>query len=366
MDQNDSLVGVLKIIYQRRKVVLGTTFIVAIASLIICLCLSNYYKSTTIFYPASPDLAKPSPVGPIEKDLDFYGQDEDLDRLFSISKSGELRSYLINKFNLYDHYEIDTTDIKAEFKLHQKFDKLFKSVKTKYNAVELSVEDKDKYIAMNMANDARNKIDDIAQRLIKESQKKLLNNYKNNINFKQGVIASLNDSLAKIREVYGVFNTTSQGDIFADIQSRTQSRLIDNQARLNIYNKDPNRFQDSIRKIKATISGLNNQLESINYKSTLFNKGYSKVVSLEFEQKEITQQLSLDKERQKQLLAAYNSPFTSLHLVDEAVLPVVKSWPKRSILILGATAFAFLMSILGVLVFNAYRNIDWKEVTNES
>ncbi len=364
MQQSDNLISVFKVIYKHRKVLIWTTLLVAIVSVAISLCLDNYYKSTTIFYAASPDLAKPSPVGSMEKNVRFFGEDEDLDRLFSVSKSGELSQFLIDKYGLYDHYDINKEDDKAQFKMEQKLNKLVTSKKTRYNALELSVEDKDKTLAMNMANDARNKIAEITQRLIKDSQKKLLDNYDSNISYKDEILKVLNDSITNVRAIYGVYNTISQGEVLSDLVSKTQNKLLDQKARLSIYKSNEALYRDSIPKTKTSISGLNEQMKSLNKKIDLFNKGLAKVVALEFEQRELTQQLSLDKERQKQLLAAYNAPFTALHLVDEAKIPVVKSWPKRSILVLGSTVFAFLMTLIGILLFNAYKNIDWKEITN--
>ena len=365
MSQNENLIGILKTIYQHRKYIIGITALAAILSIGISLCLDNYYKSTTIFYAASPDLAKPSPVGPVEQDMDFYGEDEDLDRLFSISQSREVMDYLVNKYDLYTHYDIDSTHEKGPFRLKKKFESLYQTKKTKFNALELTVEDKDRTLATNMANDARDKIAFIAQRLVKRSQDLLLENYKNNIISKELLLDQLNDSLSLVRARFGVYNTTSQGDIISDLLSRTQSRLLDNQARLSVYKKRPEQYRDSIPKLNATIYGLQKQMDKLDMQSSLFNEGLSKVVSLEYEQKELTQQLSLDKERGKQLRSAYQSPFSALHLVETAAYPVVKSWPKRSILVIGSTAFAFILSVLGVLFFNAYKQINWKEITDD-
>jgi len=39
---------------------------------IISLGMDNYFKSTTIFYAASSDLAKPSPIGGFEINIDYF------------------------------------------------------------------------------------------------------------------------------------------------------------------------------------------------------------------------------------------------------------------------------------------------------
>ena len=185
MDQKDSLLGVVGAVYRWRKQIIGVSFAVAVLTAGVSLLLPNYVKSTTIFYAASPDLASPEALfGKSNESMDYYGEDEDVDRIMTIAKSNELKDFLIAKYNLYEHYEIDSTHIKAKFKIYERLEKLYAVEKTKFDAIELSFEDKDKALATSMANDARLKIDEIGQRLIKQSQEQVLNTYNENIRIK--------------------------------------------------------------------------------------------------------------------------------------------------------------------------------------
>jgi LPS O-antigen subunit length determinant protein (WzzB/FepE family) len=98
---------------------------------------------------------------------------------------------------------------------------------------------------------------------------------------------------------------------------------------------------------------VNSQLES-------FNSGLPMITYLEQEQKEFSEQLSLDKERYKQLKAARKNDFTALHIVEFAETPVIKSRPKRSILVISATAIIFILSLLIIMVLEKYKSINWK------
>ena len=151
--------------------------IAGIGTAIISLFLPNYYQSTTTFYAASPDLGMPDPVGEMEKDRDYYGEDTDNDRILTIASSNEVIWYLIEKFRLYEHYDIDPSNRKSKDKIVKKFTKLYNVEKTKFEAIEISVEDKDSLMAAAIANEARVRTDIIAQSLMKEGHLKRLNSF---------------------------------------------------------------------------------------------------------------------------------------------------------------------------------------------
>ena len=109
-------------------------------------------------------LAKPLPTGDEGVNRNYYGDGKDLDRLLSISHSTGLIDYLIKEFDLYEHYKIDSTSSRGPTQMMVKFRKLYKPIKSKYDAIELSVEDTDNVLASNMANAAREKISQILQK----------------------------------------------------------------------------------------------------------------------------------------------------------------------------------------------------------
>ena len=121
MENNDNLIGVLVTLFRYKRPILWATLATAVGTALISfLFLDNYYKSTTTFYPLSSDVFKPEQMfGSSQKDMEYYGREEDVDRLLTIAQSGELYDFLIKKFNLYQHYKIDTTSEQAAFKVRE-------------------------------------------------------------------------------------------------------------------------------------------------------------------------------------------------------------------------------------------------------
>ncbi len=329
MNTTDSLLSLIKVIKKWFKPIFIVCSLAVIGTIVISLTMKNYFKSSTIFYAASADLAKPAPIGGFEIPIDYYGRDEDIDRLMSIANSGELVSKVIQEFNLAEHYEINDNNAKGKYKVMERFNKLYNVQKNKYDAIVVSVEDVDPVIAQKIANRARDMINQIAQRTVKNSQDLLIKNYKGNIDQKTKELAILTDSIQREKEKFGIFDSENQGQALAEALATAER-------------------QSQINAIKNEIAN--------------FTKGVSQVKVLEQEQKEFGLQLSLDKERYKQLLSAKESDFNAIHLIEKAEIPLVKSRPRRSILVIASALISLFFSVLAALIVEKFRSINWKEV----
>lgn len=363
MEYKESLLGVLQTLFKWKKPILFTTAFGAAGSVIISLLLPVYYESSTTFYAASPDLAMPERMfGVTNEAMEYYGEDADIDRIMTIANSNELADYLISTFNLYEHYDIDSTNAKAPYYVRLKLSKLYKVQKTKYDAIQLSVEDRDKETAAAIANAARLKIDEIAQRLIKASQTELLRTYESNIQEKEGQLKELNDSLRVLRSTYGVYNTETQSELLATLLAEAEAKMTNSVARLEVFQNIPGTPRDTISNLKASVQGAQKEAAGLQEKLEKFNQGLATVQVLAQGHALASKQLGEDKERYKQIKSAQSSPFPAIHLVEEAPLPIIKSRPKRSMIVVAITALSFLFSAIGVLIIDTYKDVNWKSV----
>jgi len=309
MDQDYSLIGILKTLYKWIKPIAYATIGITILSAIVLLLLPNYYQASTQFYAGHPDLSQPAPVGSSsDRTTYIYGTDNDLDRLFSISTSSELYKYLIDKFDLYNHYDIDPEGKKAQAKIRLRLSKLYQTLKTEYGAINLTVEDQDPVLARDMANEARDKINELSQKMVKASQLKTINSFDENLKEKQIKSIMLNDSLSRVKGRYEIYNSKSQGEVYAELITNT---IVD--------------------KLTQELSRLNDQI-------------------------------SLDKERKRQLEASYNVPYSALLVVEVAETPIDKSRPKRTILLAMIGLITLVLSILIAFLLENYRKINWDQI----
>lgn len=359
MNNEYNLTDFLVQIVKWKKELIWSIVIIVSLSILGSLMLPNYYQAETIFYAASPDLAKPIPIGNEEKDVRIYGDDNDLDRLFTIATSHEVLFFLIDSFDLYKHYDIDKNDAKAKFDAQEEFLENYKTIKTKYGALQLIVEDTEPKMASDIANAAREKIQKIAQDIVKGSQLKLIENYNSNLIIKQVQSDSLAIKLRKIKEASGVFETWGQSSNYVKLLGEAESNLEDAKGKILFYKKYP-AYKDSLIKYMAMEVGATYKKNKAILELEKYAPVLSELKQLEQEQARLHDQISLDKERLKQLNATYSVPFTALHLVEKAEIPVQKSRPKRSILVLLSSLCGIMLCLLGVFVIENLRPEDKK------
>jgi tyrosine-protein kinase Etk/Wzc len=349
MNKEYNIIDLINQLIKWKRPLLKAMFGIILASVLGSLLLPNYYLAETTFYAASPDLAKPIPIGDDEKDIRIYGDDNDLDRLFTIATSQELLTHLIDTFKLYDHYGIDSTSTKAKFKVKEELLENFKTIKTKYGALHLIVEDKSPQMACRIANEARNKIEEIAQSIVKGSQSKLIYTYEINIAKKQILSDSLSFALERLKKSVGIFDSRAQASIYTSILANATSTLEEAKGKIGFYKKYP-AYKDSVIKFMALEAASNFKISKASSELQRYAPVLTEIRQKEAEQGRIMDQISLDKERLKQINATYGAPFAALHIVEKAVVPVQKSRPARAIIVILSSIIGALLCVLAVFI----------------
>jgi len=363
MQQRDNLLSIVQSIFRRKKQIIWLCAIAGIGSIVISLLLSNYYKSTSVFYAASADVTRPVAVGQDLKERDIFGQEEDLDKIMTCASSLQVVDHLVEKFDLYTHYDINPEDKKGKFKVREALQGLMDVKKTKYEAIELSIEDEDPKIAADMVNAAVDKINLIAQELVKSAQAKQIENRQSAMIEKQKSIQILGDTLSALSQRYGIFNVLAQSESISGSLTSVTGKLALVRAKLRSLQGSGFK-RDSINYIKAQEQGLIEQMNYLQGTADKFNQGSALVGSAHRELKTAQEQFAEDQERLKQLQAAHRSDSPMVLIQERGEVPVVKSRPKRSLLVIGAVFITFIFSVFFAILMDAYKDVNWKEIVN--
>ena len=336
---------------------------VGLGSVIIVLLLPVYYRATTTFLAASPDQAKPELLfGEGNMRSEYYGNANDIDRLMTIANSNELIEFLIDSFDLYKVYDIDPTHPRAPFLAKREFHSLYEIEKTKRDAIEIIIEDRDKQRAADIANTAREKINELALALIKEGQAKAINTFNSDIASKQEFLKVLGDSLAEIRKTYSIYNIDAQSENLTSQYTEAEAKLVRNRSKLEVLKDTPGIPRDTLSMIKALVTGLEEEVKVLDKKIASFNDGLGVFEALQKQFVEAANKLGDDQERLKKYKTVYEADIPAIYLVEKAIVPVVKSRPNRKLIVVGAVLCAFLFGLIGILLFENYKDINWREV----
>ncbi len=361
MNKEYNLLHILKTLGKWKKQIIRTTLLAAVLSIIGSLLMPNYYKATTVLYAASPTLANPDPVGGGEKNFFIYGSGEDMDRLFSIANSVDVKNHLIEIFDLADHYDIDAGTPKGRAKLMKKLIKLYQTKKTKYDGLELSIEDTDPQLAKEMVTKSREYIAGKSENIIKESQKILLSALQNGIDHQETQLKILSDSLTRLKNAYGIYESYAQAKALAEISESAEANLISKKAMVDAMVKF-RMPRDSVNKIRAKVAGAEGLKKAVEDKIKRFNDGVLSIRQMEVAQNKMVEELALQKERYKKLKAIYEKSIPTVHVIEKEEVPNEKSRPKRSLIVFGITLLAFVLSSLMVLLIESTKDVEWKKI----
>lgn len=358
-----NLLDVIKTIFKWKKAIIYTCIAALIGSVLVALLLPVYYESSTLFLVSSTDQFKPELLyGEGAKEIKFYGDDTDIDRVLTLAESDDMLSFLVDSFQLYQHYDIDPDKPKSPYYVKLALSKLMDIKRTDKDAIVLSIQDKDKAVATNMVMALRKKINEKARQLIRTNQAASIASFKSDIEAKEKQSKIINDSLFALRQRYGIFNAETQTENLSEQLFNTQANLEMNKTRLEALKKSGGVPKDTIKMLSAKVMGLEKRATLVNEKVDLLNKGIGQVSALEEEFETSIKKLSEDKERLKRYEATFNANKKVLITIEDAQTPIIKARPKRTLIVVVSVVLAFLFSVIGVLIFDNWKDENWKKI----
>lgn len=84
--------------------------------------------------------------------VDYFGGDDDIDRVLVIASSDTLRNYLTDKLNLWDAYKLDKSNPEDRLEMKEIFKDRFKMERTEYTTAKVYYTDTDPERAANVVN----------------------------------------------------------------------------------------------------------------------------------------------------------------------------------------------------------------------
>jgi len=168
---NFSSVDLLIYIWKKRTVLIGVGFIAGIASIVISMLITPMFQSSVIMFPASnasisKDLLSQNYSG--RQNVHGFGEEQEAEQLLQILNSEPIRSRIIQKYDLMEHYEIEQGEKYPLTRLYETYQSNINFRLTEYMSVEISVMDQDPEYAANIANDISALVDTVFNGMKKE------------------------------------------------------------------------------------------------------------------------------------------------------------------------------------------------------
>ncbi len=192
------------------KLMVATLVLATITSLLI----TPKYRAETIVFPTSTNSISKSLLSDVtdrKQDLMQFGEDEDVDQLLQVLESEELKERLVKNFNLFAHYDIDTTSTTKNTELAAQLKQNIQFKRTEFTSVKIIVIDKDPMLAANMANAITFLYDTIKHTIQNQRAEQAYVIMLNQFNEGNREIKLEEDSLRKLRQM-GINDYESQSE----------------------------------------------------------------------------------------------------------------------------------------------------------
>lgn len=315
MNNSLNLIEFLKLIFKWRKPILIVMGVGLIGSVVITdpHIMPPYYESVSLIYPLNPNLTQSSNLFG-DNAQGYFGTSADVDRILSIAGSVPLKMYIVNKFDLFKHYKIDSN--KTKYPVEAVLKELHNNYSFEKNdrgAIELAVYDRDPQVAADMCNAIVGKIDETNQALLNDNKQKILAIYEVKLNEKQEQLKALGDTIFKLKQEY---------NLYSNIQD----------------------LPDQVTKLRAE-------------KGIGFDQATEKVKVLEEQKKSAIRELNNNMIEYEQYKATINSTVPTVYVLEKAFKAERKSKPVRWLIVAGTLLVSFVLSAITIVMIERFKHL---------
>jgi uncharacterized protein involved in exopolysaccharide biosynthesis len=312
--------------------------IVAIAAAVISAAASflitPMYKSKVVLFPAAS-----TPISqvlitnyPTNKNIEGFGEEEEEEQVLQILNSDVIKDKMISKYDLLNHYKIKADSKTKKSSLYKEFESNVSFRRTEFNSIEITILDKDPFMAANMANDVSDLIDTVMNSIRKDRVIQALNIIESEYNAYQLKVKLMEDSISILRKS-GINHYESIVDRLTEGYSKA---LINNNSQ--------------------AAEKIDNRLKAISPFATEYISLRDRI---EFEYGQYGQ-LTLLRSRYLAMKVEVEQMLPTKYVVDRAYPADKKSYPIRSLIVILSILSAVILGIIASLIFD-----NWKYLKSQ-
>lgn len=317
----------------RKPLVLFTFIAIVLAGIFSSpLVITPKFKSTSIIYPTTTNSISQALFtehNPYRKDVLEFGEELEAERLLQILNSDELQNLIIEEFDLFTHYKVDSQKAYSKTLINLAFKEHFNFKRTEFMSIKLDVLDKDSELAAAMCNRVVDLIDVVVKRVKKERAEQALVILLHRDWSLSNRFFSIHDSLQNIRS-FGVLNVSLQAERLTEYYAQALSVGNSTGAKL-----------------------IKNEFNTLSK----FGGDYYRLFE---ELKVVQRQLSLIRLEKENISVELNSNFTNRFIINRATPTDKKAYPIRWLIVVlgGLSAFITTLLVLYIRQTISIANID--------
>ncbi|MDX5326532.1 MAG: hypothetical protein LPK80_09755 [Bacteroidota bacterium] len=288
------------------------------------------FQSTVVVFPSTTNSVSkallPQQSGQSEDILEF-GDEQQAEQLLQILNSDEIRNRIVKKYQLMDHYGIDSTSDYPKTALIKAYQNRITFQRTQFQSVEISVLDTDPDTAAMIANDIAKLLDEVKKRIQKERAQVAMKIVQREYERMKGEVEQREQILMELRK--------------KGIQDyETQSAVLSEQLAVAMISGK----SDAARKIS-------NQLDTLSKYGGVYLNAKDELSLMKEELMKV--RVKLDQARvdlEQDLPATFK--------VNDAFPAERKTYPVRSLIVLIAFFGTFIFTLVMILILTTIRQAN--------
>ncbi len=323
-------VNLMAYLWKRKKPIIIICAIAAVASIVSSLMIEEKFKSTVVMYPARGSSASKQLLtidyGGGRQNIVQFGEQDDAEQLLQILMSDEIRNRMVEKYNLFKHYDVDTASPYKNTYMQQEYESNITAKRTKYGSIEVNVLDTDPDTAAYIANDIAQLVDTVRNRMQRERAMLGLAIVEDEYNGLLAEIKEAQDSLTVIRKL-GVHDYDSQVE---RITEQLAAAIV----------------QDKPKAVKA----LQERLDLLAVHGSAY-------VAMEERLVDLVDQFTKIAAKYEEIKADVDANLSHKFIVDHAFPADKKTYPVRWLIVVMSTMSAFVFSIFLVIFLDKVKEL---------
>ncbi len=353
----------LRRLYRARRLIIGVTAVAAIGAVIFSLLLPNWYRATArVLPPASGGLSPlasqllgnlPGMLGSVLGGSSTAGYE----RYLSILSSRTMYERLVDHFNLVAVYGLEGEEHPREAAIAELKENVSFDVDPDFEYLEISVLDRDPQRAADMANFMVEELNRINADLLTQSARRYRQYVERRYHEALARLDSVLDAQEAFHKRYGLFDLEAQAQGFLEYVATLRAEALQTEMQyeaLRAQFGDDNPQVRVLADMKATAErryreALEGQERLLPVPQQEIPSALRQYFDLERERLLQTRILEVLAPLYEQARFEEERRVEAVQVVDPAVPPVKKAWPRRSLIVLGITLAAFALSVLLVL-----------------
>ncbi len=318
------LIDVFQFIVKWKKPLIIISVVSAIFSIVVSSpwIIKPKFKSTAVFYPStnnsiSSALLTDSRVK--QKDPLEFGEQVAAQQYVQILESDYLKSKVIERFNLVDHYRIASDDKEKNYNMGKLYNKNISAKKTPYASIEVNVLDEDPQTAANVANGIVMILDSVKTEVQRRIATQALSIIENEFKRKEEEVTTIKKRMQELG-AKGVYNVEEQSKALTELvgKSGMSEYVRGQQNSLALYGAESQELYNT----------LELQVEQMN------------------ELKKKLDQAKIDVEGR----------LSNVFILQNATPAERKTYPIRSLIVIGSILGSFLLGCIVLLFVEKFQN----------